>query len=490
MGTNKTKYIFAGIIITIVIVAIVVSKSFYIQFIIGANKGLPMTLNGGIGTIDKIDIKDNCLTYYATFKDEYVDIPSFERHQKEWTKVFCSALLITPENFTLLEKVINKGYGYMMIIQNMSGEKTSVGVNNQELKDFYKTYSILSPTEQYIEALKLKIKIFGDELPIVVDEGLILKSVQNEDNTIVFSFAVDETIWDTGYIENSEYRTNLLTVLASDPYGINFLTLSKISKSNVAIDFLCMPSNEKKRILYSRYEISPIISLPPCFNNIVPSTKEIFDTVKYSQIAINKVETGVNTTTATNITSFVAPNTWGKYTIDGAFTINVPPTVELRHDYDVYTKQLKEMGLLINSDVVIFQQKNLSKGANNNHYARIMIQHYKGQKMDFLKYHQTELLDRDSREMFQEMINDELGYYGQIGESSFNWITINNNAKAIEITYRRRGTENYTAHVTMYFMQNDDEMVKMIVSYREQEKNIWIPDLDNVIKTFNWNKYK
>ena len=32
------------------------------------------------------------------------------------------------------------------------------------------------------------------------------------------------------------------------------------------------------------------------------------------------------------------------------------------------------------------------------------------------------------------------------------------------------------------------QMVKMIVSYREQERDIWLPDLINVIKTFRWEQ--
>lgn len=38
----------------------------------------------------------------------------------------------------------------------------------------------------------------------------------------------------------------------------------------------------------------------------------------------------------------------------------------------------------------------------------------------------------------------------------------------------------------MYLLQNYDEIAKMIVSYREQEKDLWLPDMDNVIKTFSW----
>ncbi len=35
-------------------------------------------------------------------------------------------------------------------------------------------------------------------------------------------------------------------------------------------------------------------------------------------------------------------------------------------------------------------------------------------------------------------------------------------------------------------MKRINEMVKMVTAYREQEKDLWIPDLENVIRTFKW----
>jgi hypothetical protein len=63
-----------------------------------------------------------------------------------------------------------------------------------------------------------------------------------------------------------------------------------------------------------------------------------------------------------------------------------------------------------------------------------------------------------------------------------------NTAKAIEIAYRRTGADQYTTACKMYLLFNTDEMVKAIVSYREQERDIWLPDLSNIIKTFRWEQ--
>ena len=189
-----------------------------------------------------------------------------------------------------------------------------------------------------------------------------------------------------------------------------------------------------------------------------------------------------------NTEQYQAPSDWTKYEIDGSFFISVPTTVELRHQDDVYTKQLDDMRLNINKDVVIFQQKNLSKGANDNHYCRIIFQHFVGNREDFLRSKEQEFLGPEWQQSLTEMVTNELaGNQTLVGKPTFRWIDVNENTKAIEVAYRRTGNNNNTTHVTIYLLQNYNEMVKMLVSYREQEKDMWLPDLNNVIKTFKWN---
>lgn len=55
--------------------------------------------------------------------------------------------------------------------------------------------------------------------------------------------------------------------------------------------------------------------------------------------------------------------------------------------------------------------------------------------------------------------------------------------------YSRTGMDGPVS-CAMYLLQNYDEMVKMVVSYRETDADSWQTDLDDVIKTFAWNSPK
>lgn len=190
---------------------------------------------------------------------------------------------------------------------------------------------------------------------------------------------------------------------------------------------------------------------------------------------------------ATSLPSFEIPSTWMRHHFKNSFFISVPSTIELRKDNDVYTKNFNSIQSTNNTDVVVFQQKGLSSVSKKatNSYCRIMIQYGYSGKGDFLRSNQIEEIEYESKSFFRDLVNAELGPYKLLDEPSYRWIDIEG-INAVEIKYRRSGSDNNTTACAMYLLFNYDEMVRMIISYREQEKELWLPDLDNIIKTFKW----
>lgn len=189
------------------------------------------------------------------------------------------------------------------------------------------------------------------------------------------------------------------------------------------------------------------------------------------------------------LSPFEPPESWTTYTIDNkAFSISVPSTVELRHEYDRYTQHLQELGLAVNLNKLVFQQKGLSikKKEAYSHYCRVIVLHSIGKAGDFFHSYETEYIDNEIRSFLEDLVLSEVGFYKLLAEPTYEWICIGN-TNAIEIKYRRSGSNDNTTSCTIYLLFNYNEMVKMIISYREQEKDIWQPDLDNIIKTFKWH---
>ena len=198
----------------------------------------------------------------------------------------------------------------------------------------------------------------------------------------------------------------------------------------------------------------------------------------------------------TNLPSQQISNNGRVYEISNAFTINIPNTIELRNEYDKYTKRIENTswyGYKVNTNQIVFQQKGLSSASQKafNTYCRIMINYEKGSPDEFFKANEYIPLD-----------NEDIRYMQNIaiqGCSATGFKTINTpkvqvvkigDIYSIELSYVRTGTNGNMTQVYSYLLFNKDETVTITFSYWAKDERLWKKDLQNVIQTFQWNKIK
>ena len=194
------------------------------------------------------------------------------------------------------------------------------------------------------------------------------------------------------------------------------------------------------------------------------------------------------------IEAYVKPKAWRDYEIGDAFTISIPPTLELRQDADPYTKDLKELydkgiRVNVNSDKVYFQQKGLSIRHPEalSTYCRIIMSVERGEKGDFPCSTEFEELDIVSVKEFQEMarVATVSAGYEVKGFIDVGWKNYDG-TYALEISYTRTGEAGKNSNVRMYYLFNNDKRAEITLSYRKEDSDKWEKDLSNVIRTFKW----
>lgn len=185
------------------------------------------------------------------------------------------------------------------------------------------------------------------------------------------------------------------------------------------------------------------------------------------------------------------PVDWKTYNGEGAFELSVPPTVELRNEEDAYSSLLRSLNLTQNEGIVVFQQKGLSnqEAIANGRYCRIMIQYIRGDRGDFMTTTETEAFDYEWKSVFDDMVKENIGPYAKlIGDYTYKWRTING-ARCIQIDYRRTGSNfdsSIPVVVRLALFQNDDRMVRIALSYREKDHELWKEDFEMVLNSFKW----
>ena len=182
---------------------------------------------------------------------------------------------------------------------------------------------------------------------------------------------------------------------------------------------------------------------------------------------------------------------WKRQTLFNSFSIAIPATVEKQTKNSPYGRQMSSMGYQFRNDVVIFNQKGLCdlNPKAQNQYCRIMFSYLEGHYGDFLKRNETEVLDWEWDQLLREMVAGEIGSNSRlIGSITREWVRINN-ANAILVTYKRTGNNyDYTIPVVckILLFQDNNRFVKMMLSYREKEANLWEKDFEQVLRSFEW----
>ncbi len=196
---------------------------------------------------------------------------------------------------------------------------------------------------------------------------------------------------------------------------------------------------------------------------------------------------------AISLGRFQTPDTWSEHVLYSAFTLSIPNTMERSNPNDNYRRQLNNLGAPQIEGVVIFQQKSLNNSSlakADEHYCRVLVNYEKASPGDLLHYNETEEIDADVRAWLLENVKGNLAYSQQLLSSpSYDWIDIGG-TKAIRVKYRRSGNNRNTTACAMYYLFNYDEMAMVMTAYREQDASQWQCDMENVIRTFRWNRGK
>lgn len=186
------------------------------------------------------------------------------------------------------------------------------------------------------------------------------------------------------------------------------------------------------------------------------------------------------------VNTFVVPSDWTEYKIDNAFSLSVPNNMELRNDYDDYTRWMSNNIGLISSADAVFQQKDLSSMTEDayNTYARVLIQHFSFSPGEVEHHYESPGLVSEDYRNLREMVDEVIKPYTYIERPTWRWIDLDG-TKAIEGSYRRNGDDG-PVKCKFYLLSNYSEMAKILVTFREKDSERWASDLDNVIRTFKW----
>jgi len=195
--------------------------------------------------------------------------------------------------------------------------------------------------------------------------------------------------------------------------------------------------------------------------------------------------------------------TWHTVQIPGICTYQIPPSVEIQKGtYKEYSDKITGLILKIEAspDRVIAQPKGINAFDPQAlaHYCRIIVETDRGRRGEYeslgspLAVSAGQLREFDStfKQQMQQaaIMSTAKGMKMELLSWQSSKVVRVNGVDALKTTYTRSVNDGPPAIVNVYFIQNNDCMHRITISYRLSEKNIWEEDFDKVIYTFRFNR--
>lgn len=197
------------------------------------------------------------------------------------------------------------------------------------------------------------------------------------------------------------------------------------------------------------------------------------------------------------------------------YSLSVPNTMELRDENsfmslgkEIMKDKLQSIKKIDVGDFnFVFQPAGTDDVQNSDNqkkalalYSRVLVSYQKGATDDFIKWNDNITFSQaeyyEVNKTFKDNLLAELNKAKQMGMNmellNISDIKITKNVNKfvyIEQQYERKGL-NGNVKVKDYYLHNNDEMVKLTISYRISESNLWKTDFDKIIDTFSFTTKK
>ncbi len=186
-----------------------------------------------------------------------------------------------------------------------------------------------------------------------------------------------------------------------------------------------------------------------------------------------------------------------KYLIKDVGVISIPTNMEIQSgnwkkwNDEMETAFAEKFDYEISGNKVMFQQKGLNDldPSSFNTYARISIETFIDNIGDYDKlatkllvpqHELNELNELLKAQLEQSFINTEL--------KLIKWYEVSiktiNGRSVLKTSYLRQLSDNPYVYVEIYQFQNNDRMHQLILSYREEDADIWKQSFDYTLKSF------
>ena len=237
-----------------------------------ADRDCPIPVAMGKGAVTGIKLESGFVTYYLSYEPGFSNVLSkVQNDEKVKEGLLMSILCINAQGRNqgdyLSDILIRFNYGLRIVITESTFGKFECSVPANEIKTFRERYN-LNPQEALYSLIKLNLETERENLPMVIDEGMLMTDLKLEGGNITYVIQIDENYYSIEEMNANKdlIKESMIDTALSDPDNRSLLDLCKVSHTGLIYRMYGNRSNKKFEVEITSSEIRRIVPTPPNVN--------------------------------------------------------------------------------------------------------------------------------------------------------------------------------------------------------------------------------
>lgn len=247
-------------------------KSDFARMIERADKDCPIPVAMGEGAVTGIKLENNYVTYYLSYNHKFTNILNGQTDDKKIKEGLLMSLLClnaqgNNQGDLLMDLLTRFDYGLKVVINQSSTDRFECSAAADEIRALRERYQI-NPHEALYNLLSLNIEAERANLPIKLDEGMMMTNYRLEDDNIVIVIALDDDIYSLSNMSNNIglMKATIMEELCNDAEIKALLDMCKASHTGLVYRYVGVQSHMGVDVEISSDEIRRIVKTPDVVN--------------------------------------------------------------------------------------------------------------------------------------------------------------------------------------------------------------------------------
>ena len=237
-----------------------------------ANKKCPIPVAMGKGAVTHIKLEEGYLTYYLSYSSEFLNVISRLNNDNKVKEGLLMCFLCVNgqgnnQGDILMDLLIRFNYGLRVVITESATGKFDFKASVNEIKSLREKYQF-NPHEALYNLLSLSIEAERSNLPMVIDNGMLMTDYRLEGDNIAIIIQVDEDLYfiEKMHENRSVIKESMINESIDDPDSKALLDLCKVSHTGLIYRMYGNQSNSKFEVEITSDEIRSFVQTPSNIN--------------------------------------------------------------------------------------------------------------------------------------------------------------------------------------------------------------------------------